>query len=96
MHVDVDVDLGSAVISYGPAAGEERCLSAERAALFEAAPWPTFRWYFGRALLRESGTWWSSTMRDHVICESRLLLTPRHPAEADTIDTVRSLYERST
>ena len=51
MHVDVDVDLGSAVISYGPAAGEERCLSAERvslAALFEAAPWPTFRWYFGR------------------------------------------------
>ena len=48
------------------------------------------------ALLRESGTWWSSTMRDHVICESRLLLTPRHPAEADTIDTVRSLYERST
>ena len=41
-------------------------------------------------------TWLSSTMRDHVICESRLLLTPRHPAEADTIDTVRSLYERST
>ena len=29
MSVGVDVDLGSAVISYRPAAGEERCLSAE-------------------------------------------------------------------
>ena len=76
MSVGVDVDLGSAVVSYRPAAGEERCLSAERvslAALFEAAPWRTFRWYFGQR--RYSGTWWSSTMRDHVIYESRLELS---------------------
>jgi hypothetical protein len=76
MSVDVDVDLGSAVISYRPAAGKERCLPAERvllAALFEATPWRTFRWYFGQR--HYSGTWWSSTMRDHVIYESRLELS---------------------
>jgi hypothetical protein len=43
------------------------------AALYEATPWLTFRWYFGQR--HYSGTWWSSTMRDHVIYESRLELS---------------------
>ena len=37
------------------------------------SPWRTFRWYFGQR--HYSGTWWSSTMRDHVIYESRLELS---------------------
>jgi hypothetical protein len=76
MSVDVDVDLGSAVVSYRPAAGGERCVPAERvssAAVFDAIPWRTFRWYAGQR--HYSGTWWSSTMRDHVIYESRLELS---------------------
>jgi hypothetical protein len=76
MSVGVDVDLGSAVVSYRPAAGEERSLPAQRvsaAALFEGVPWRTFRWYFGQR--HYSGTWWSSTMADHVIYESRLELS---------------------
>lgn len=71
----VDVDVGSAVVAYRPAAGEERSVSAKAAspaALFKAAPWRTFRWYFGQRHC--SGTWWSSTERDHVIYASRLEL----------------------
>jgi hypothetical protein len=41
-------------------------------ALFRAAPWRTFRWYFGQR--HYSGTYWSATERDHVIYESRLEL----------------------
>jgi hypothetical protein len=76
MSVGVDVDLGSAGISCRPVAGEERSVTAERvslAALLEAVPWRTFRWYFGQR--HYSGTWWSTTMRDHVIYESRLELS---------------------
>jgi hypothetical protein len=76
MSVGVDVDLGSAVISYRPAAGEERSLPTQRvssAALFDGVPWRMFRWYFGQR--HYSGTWWSATMRDHVIYESRLELS---------------------
>ena len=72
MSVGVDVDLGSAVISYRPAAGEERSLPTRRvssAALFDGVPWRMFRWYFGQR--HYSGTSWSATMRDHVIYESR-------------------------
>jgi hypothetical protein len=71
----VDVDLGSAVVAYRPAAGEERSVSAREVssvALFNAAPWRTFRWYFGQR--HYSGTYWSATQRDHVIYESRLEL----------------------
>ncbi|HBF82125.1 MAG TPA: TnsA-like heteromeric transposase endonuclease subunit [Streptomyces sp.] len=38
-----------------------------------AAPWRTFRWFKGQK--HYSGTYWSATMRDHVIYESRLELT---------------------
>ncbi|MGI5512979.1 TnsA-like heteromeric transposase endonuclease subunit [Streptomyces sp. CA-106131] len=40
--------------------------------LAAAAPWRTFRWYRGQR--HYSGTYWSATMRDHVIYESRLEL----------------------
>lgn len=40
--------------------------------LAAAAPWRTFRWYDGQKHF--SGTYWSSTQRDHVIYESRLEL----------------------
>jgi len=76
MSDGVDVDLDTATISYRPAAGEERSLPAGRvsvSALLEAVPWRTFRWYFGQR--HYSGTWWSATIRDHVIYESRLELS---------------------
>lgn len=38
--------------------------------LRDARPWRTFRWYKGQR--HYSGTYWSSTVRDHVIYESRL------------------------
>ncbi|WP_260987928.1 TnsA-like heteromeric transposase endonuclease subunit [Streptomyces sp. CFMR 7] len=37
--------------------------------LQEARPWRTFRWYKGQQ--HYSGTYWSATVRDHVIYESR-------------------------
>ncbi|MEU8522568.1 TnsA-like heteromeric transposase endonuclease subunit [Streptomyces sp. NPDC048577] len=40
--------------------------------LREARPWRTFRWYKGQQ--HYSGTYWSATMGDHVIYESRLEL----------------------
>jgi hypothetical protein len=71
----IDLDLDSAVVSYRPAEGEERSASAGQvpaAALFAGTPWRRFRWYFGQR--HYSGTYWSSTQRDHVIYESRLEL----------------------
>ncbi|MFI9567846.1 TnsA-like heteromeric transposase endonuclease subunit [Streptomyces phaeoluteigriseus] len=43
------------------------------ALLQTAHPWRTFRWY--RDQKHYSGTYWSATMRDHVIYESRLELS---------------------
>jgi hypothetical protein len=86
MSVEVDLDLGSAAVSYRPAAGKERCRSADRvslAALFEAVPWRTFRSYYGQR--HYSGSWWSSTMRDHVIYESRLELSRLVLADFDPV-----------
>jgi hypothetical protein len=45
-------------------------VSAER--LESASPWRTFRWYKGQRHF--SGSYWSATMSDHVIYESRLEL----------------------
>lgn len=47
-------------------------MDASLAALFDAVPWRTFRWYFGQP--HYSGTYWAATERDHVIYESRLEL----------------------
>ena len=46
--------------------------TAKGVATCSLAPWRTFRWYGQR---HYSGTYWSATMQDHVIYESRLELT---------------------
>ncbi len=50
--------------------------------LAAAAPWRVFRWYQGQQHF--SGTFWSSTQRDHVIYESRLELAVLLLADFDT------------
>ncbi|BCO38939.1 hypothetical protein MINTM001_00780 [Mycobacterium paraintracellulare] len=90
MSIGVDVDLGSAVVKYRPAASEERSIAASKVApnvLFCAAPWRTFRWHFGQR--HYSGTYWCATQRDHVIYESRLELANLLLADFDP--TVRRI-----
>ncbi|MDJ1131680.1 TnsA-like heteromeric transposase endonuclease subunit [Streptomyces iconiensis] len=50
--------------------------------LASAMPWRTFRWYKGQK--RYSGTYWSATVRDHVIYESRLELSRLLVADFDS------------
>ncbi|TBO61553.1 TnsA-like heteromeric transposase endonuclease subunit [Streptomyces kasugaensis] len=58
----------------GGEAVEDRSWDAVSADFLQSAvPWRTFRWYKGQR--HYSGTYWSATMRDHVIYESRLELT---------------------
>ncbi|WP_434481460.1 TnsA-like heteromeric transposase endonuclease subunit [Streptomyces sp. NBC_01281] len=53
---------------------DRQAWSATTAEHFQSvAPWRTFRWHYGQK--HYSGTYWSSTMRAHVIYESRLELT---------------------
>ncbi|WAX78338.1 TnsA-like heteromeric transposase endonuclease subunit [Streptomyces sp. KMM 9044] len=53
---------------------EDLVWSAAGVDVFEpSTPWRTFRWRYGQK--HYSGTYWSSTMRDHVVYESRLELT---------------------
>jgi hypothetical protein len=42
--------------------------------LSNTLPWRTFRWYKGQR--HYSGRYWSATMGDHVVYESRLELSP--------------------
>lgn len=75
VDASIVVDAESAVVSYRPAAGEERSTPAAKVsleALLRASPWRTFRSYSGQ--LHYPGTYWSSTQRGHVIYESRLEL----------------------
>ncbi|WP_405928063.1 TnsA-like heteromeric transposase endonuclease subunit [Streptomyces griseus] len=51
--------------------------------LEEAVPWRSFRWYRGQK--HYSGTYWSSTTRDHVIYESRLELARLLYADFDRL-----------
>lgn len=84
MSVPIRVDLNSAVVTYRPAAGEERSVAAHEATpkgLFEGHPWRTFRSFNGQR--HYSGTYWSSTLRDHVIYESRLELASLIAADFD-------------
>lgn len=55
--------------------------SVPASVLAAAAPWRTFRWYHGQQHF--SGTFWSSTQRDHVIYESRLELAALLLADFD-------------
>lgn len=84
MSVPFRVDLNSAVVTYRPAAGEERSVTAQEATpkgLFESYPWRTFRSHEGQK--HYSGTYWSSTLGDHVIYESRLELANLIAADFD-------------
>ena len=84
MSVRVDVDIETATVSYRPVAEEERSTPAKRASLsdlYAAAPWRTFRWYFGQR--HHSGSYWSATENSHVIYESRLELAALLLADFD-------------
>jgi hypothetical protein len=85
MKSPVKVDLSSAVVAYRPAAGEERSVpvrAVQAKALFDSYPWRTFRSYEKQK--HYSGTYWSSTLADHVIYESRLELANLVIADFDT------------
>lgn len=56
----------------GRVAEDEPWENADSATLASASPWRTFRWYRGQK--HYSGFYWSATMRDHVVYESRLEL----------------------
>jgi hypothetical protein len=78
------VDIDSAVIDYRPPIGDQRSVRAKTAVptdLDAAAPWRTFRWYFGQR--HYSGTFWSATEHDHVVYESRLELAALLLADLD-------------
>ncbi|MFD4631622.1 TnsA-like heteromeric transposase endonuclease subunit [Streptomyces sp. NPDC058284] len=69
------VSVESAVVSFRTpvqVVEDEPWESTGSATLAAVTPWRTFRWYKGQK--HYSGTYWSSTMRDHVIYESRLEL----------------------
>jgi hypothetical protein len=55
----------------GVAEGESWTV-VDSAVLSNTVPWRTFRWYKGQR--HYSGLYWSATMRDHVVYESRLEL----------------------
>jgi hypothetical protein len=54
-------------------AEDEPWTAVDSAKLSNTVPWRTFRWYKGQR--HYSGMYWSATMRDHVIYESRLELS---------------------
>jgi hypothetical protein len=70
------MDLSAATVSircYGDVSQVDQLWAAvPLCRLQAAAPWRTFRWYRGQR--HYSGTYWSSTVKDHVIYESRLEL----------------------
>ncbi|WP_326619670.1 TnsA-like heteromeric transposase endonuclease subunit [Streptomyces decoyicus] len=66
-------DVTVSVRRNGGEVVEDRAwLTASADLLGSVAPWRTFRWYKGQR--HYSGTYWSATVRDHVIYESRLEL----------------------
>ncbi|MFJ4513354.1 TnsA-like heteromeric transposase endonuclease subunit [Streptomyces sp. NPDC088816] len=70
------MDEATATVSFRRRSGEcveDRAWPTVSVRLLEAAaPWRTFRWYKGQK--HYSGTYWSATVRNHVIYESRLEL----------------------
>jgi hypothetical protein len=74
-RTDMSCDVASAHIVYRTVGGAEVSAIADRvrlAALLDAAPWRTFRWYEGQR--HYSGQYWSATERSLVIYESRMEL----------------------
>ncbi|MGA5522901.1 TnsA-like heteromeric transposase endonuclease subunit [Streptomyces pseudogriseolus] len=70
------MDIAAVTVSFRRRSGEvvenQAWRTAPVALLKSAAPWRTFRWYKGQK--HYSGIYWSATVRDHVIYESRLEL----------------------
>ena len=65
-----------ATVSFRTESGvaeDEPWTAVDSAKLSNTVPWRTFRWYRGQR--HYSGMYWSATMRDHVIYESRLELS---------------------
>jgi hypothetical protein len=65
-----------ATVSFRTKAGvaeNEPWMVAGNAELSNTLPWRTFRWFKGQR--HYSGRYWSATMRDHVVYESRLELS---------------------
>lgn len=66
---------GGAAVSFragGRVCEREPWETVSSATLAAASPWRTFRWHRGQQ--HYSGVYWSATMQDHVIYESRLEL----------------------
>jgi hypothetical protein len=88
---DIRPDDGSVLVSVRGADGasaddlEWARVSVER--LGDALPWRTFRWHKGQKHF--PGFYWSATMADHVIYESRLELARLLYADFD--ETVKSI-----
>lgn len=84
MCAEVVADIDSAVVEFRSADGEPRSAAvrlAPTSAMFEAAPWRTFRWYKGQR--HYSGWYWSATENDHVIYESLMELAALLLADFD-------------
>lgn len=65
-----------ATVSFRTESGvaeDESWMVVDSAVLSSTVPWRTFRWYKGQS--HYSGSYWSATMRDHVVYESRLELS---------------------
>jgi hypothetical protein len=70
----MSVDL--ATVSFRTESGaveDEAWTLVDSAVLSNTVPWRTFRWYKGQR--HYSGLYWSATMRDHIVYESRLELS---------------------
>jgi hypothetical protein len=73
-----------ATVSFRTESGvteDEPWTAVGSAVLSNTVPWRTFRWYKGQR--HYSGTYWSATMRDHVVYESRLELARLMLADFD-------------
>ncbi|WP_405928037.1 TnsA-like heteromeric transposase endonuclease subunit [Streptomyces griseus] len=71
--MDIDTEVVARVrCDSGDAVEEYAWSSVSEERLASAAPWRMFRWYRGQK--HYSGTYWSATLRNHVIYESRLEL----------------------
>jgi hypothetical protein len=71
MAPTLDIELGSAVVSFRPGAGPSATAAfcdMPLAALLDVAPWRTFVWYKGQKHF--SGSYWSATEHGHVVYES--------------------------
>ena len=69
----MSLELATASFRTESGVAEDEAWSVvDSAKLSNTVPWRTFRWYKGQR--HYSGMYWSATMRDHVIYESRLEL----------------------